>query len=80
MGRQRYLPENPFAQPDRAAVFKSLEGCESFLNHRLAKYAERLPLDQTYHCGTIEYLMKNVLGCCLPCELFKQPTEFCRID
>ncbi|MEN6472576.1 MAG: asparagine synthase (glutamine-hydrolyzing), partial [Syntrophaceae bacterium] len=72
---RHYLPEDILTKVDRATMFNSLEGRDPFLDHRLVEYAVRLPLDLTYHGGTMKYLLKKVLARYLPTELFDRPKQ-----
>ena len=70
-----YLPEDILTKVDRATMSVSLEGRDPFLDHRLVEFAQRLPLDLTYHGGAMKYLLKKILGRYLPAELYERPKQ-----
>lgn len=70
-----YLPEDILTKVDRATMFTSLEGRDPFLDHRIVEFALRLPLNLTYHDGSMKYLLKKILARYLPRELFERPKQ-----
>ena len=56
-----WLPDDILAKVDRASMSVGLEAREPLLDHRLAQFASRIPLDLKYRNGESKYLLKRVL-------------------
>ncbi|HWR69189.1 MAG TPA: asparagine synthase (glutamine-hydrolyzing), partial [Desulfomonilia bacterium] len=72
---KNYLPEDILTKVDRATMSVSLEGRDPFLDHRIAEFALRLPLEYKYRQGTMKYLLRKLLSRYLPEQLFERPKQ-----
>lgn len=70
---ESYLPDDILCKVDRAAMAHSLEGRVPFLDHRVAEYAARIPIDQKIQGGTGKVILREVLYEELPRALFERP-------
>lgn len=70
-----WLPDDILTKVDRASMSTGLEAREPFLDHRLAEFASRLPLDLKYRDGESKYLLKRVLSKHIPRELYERPKK-----
>ena len=68
-----WLPDDILAKVDRASMSVGLEAREPFLDHRLAQFASRIPLDLKYRNGESKYLLKRVLSRHIPKDLYERP-------
>jgi asparagine synthase (glutamine-hydrolysing) len=68
-----YLPGDILAKVDRAAMAVSLETRAPFLDHRLAEFAWRLPLEQKIRGRETKWILRRILDRYVPRELVDRP-------
>jgi asparagine synthase (glutamine-hydrolysing) len=68
-----YLADDILAKVDRATMAVSLEARCPFLDHRLAEWATRLPLEHKIRGGRGKLLLRRLLGRYLPAHLIERP-------
>ncbi|MDB5807733.1 MAG: asparagine synthetase [Betaproteobacteria bacterium] len=68
-----YLADDILAKVDRATMAVGLEGRAPFLDHRVAEFAFRLPIEQKIHNGVGKWLLKQVLYRHVPAALIERP-------
>ncbi|MCK5714245.1 MAG: asparagine synthetase B, partial [Hyphomicrobiaceae bacterium] len=68
-----YLADDLLVKVDRASIGVSLEGRDPFLDHRVAEFAARLPVDLLMRGRDTKYLLKRVLYRYVPKELMERP-------
>jgi asparagine synthase (glutamine-hydrolysing) len=68
-----YLADDILAKVDRATMAVGLEGRAPFLDHRVAEFAFRLPIEQKIHIGVGKWLLKQVLYRHVPAALIDRP-------
>ncbi|MCY3973394.1 MAG: asparagine synthase (glutamine-hydrolyzing) [Candidatus Dadabacteria bacterium] len=65
-----WLPDDILAKVDRAAMSVGLESREPLLDHRIAEFTARIPMEYKYRNGESKYILKKVLEKHLPRKLF----------
>ena len=68
-----YLPDDVLHKVDRAAMAVSLETRVPFLDHRVAAFAARIPLDQKISKGRGKQVLRQLLYRHAPAALFERP-------
>ena len=70
---QSYLPEDLLVKMDRATMAHSLEARAPLLDHRLAEYVARLPVDAKSTGGTTKVLLRRIALGLMPRSLVERP-------
>ncbi|MCE2846996.1 MAG: asparagine synthase (glutamine-hydrolyzing) [Sphingobacteriales bacterium] len=68
-----YLVDDILQKVDRASMSVSLEGREPFLDHRLAEWAMRLPVEFKLKDGVSKRILKDIVHTRVPRELMERP-------
>ena len=68
-----YLPDDILVKVDRATMAVSLEGRMPFLDHHVAEFAWRLPLNLRIREGVGKWIVRQVLYRYVPRELVERP-------
>ncbi|MBA3512071.1 asparagine synthase (glutamine-hydrolyzing) [Sphingomonas sp.] len=68
-----YLPGDILCKVDRASMAVSLETRVPFLDHRVAEFAARIPLDMKVRGGRGKHILRELLYREVPSELFERP-------
>jgi asparagine synthase (glutamine-hydrolysing) len=72
---RHYLPDDILVKVDRATMAVGLEGREPLLDHRLAEFALRLPLNLRRGALGTKHLLRKVLYRHVPRELVERPKQ-----
>jgi asparagine synthase (glutamine-hydrolysing) len=67
-----YLPDDILAKVDRASMAVSLETRVPFLDHRVAEFAARVPLDLKIRNGRGKHIVRELLNGLLPADMVNQ--------
>ncbi len=70
-----YLCDDILTKVDRATMAVSLEAREPFLDHTIAEYIARVPLDLKYRNGESKYILRKILYKYVPKELLQRPKQ-----
>ncbi|WP_127844471.1 asparagine synthase (glutamine-hydrolyzing) [Psychroflexus aestuariivivens] len=70
---QSYLHNDILTKVDRATMTHSLEGREPMLDHRLAEYVARLPIDFKYNNGISKRILKDIVHDYVPKSMMERP-------
>ncbi len=70
-----YLPDDLLVKIDRATMYVSIEAREPFLDHRIAEFAARLPLQWKINGHTGKHILRQILFRHLPPHVFERPKQ-----
>ena len=70
---KNYLQNDILTKVDRATMTHSLEGREPMLDHRLAEYLARLPVDFKYKNGITKRILKDIVYDYVPRSMMERP-------
>ncbi|MEN8182352.1 MAG: asparagine synthase (glutamine-hydrolyzing) [Myxococcota bacterium] len=70
-----YLPDDILTKVDRASMSVALEARVPILDHRVARFAFRLPLDLLWHGGEKKAPLRGVLYRRVPREILERPKQ-----
>jgi asparagine synthase (glutamine-hydrolysing) len=70
-----YLPDDLLVKVDIATMIHSLEGRSPFLDHKLAEFVARLPIQYKIRGRQGKYLLKKALTPYLPPEILRRPKQ-----
>jgi len=68
-----FMVDDVLCKVDRASMSVSLEGREPLLDHRLAQYMARVPVELKYKQNRGKYLLREVLKKYIPTEITDKP-------
>ncbi len=68
-----YLPDDILAKVDRASMAVSLEARVPFLDHRVAEFVARIPIDLKVRDGCGKHILRKLLYTLVPRELVERP-------
>lgn len=72
---QTYLPDDLLIKVDIATMVHSLEGRSPFLDHKLAEFAARLPVDYKLAGRTHKHILKQALARHLPASILHREKQ-----
>ncbi len=72
---QYYLPDNLLVKVDRATMFYGVESRDPFLDHRLAEFTARMPVDLKIKDGKGKYPLRALLSRYVPSEYFERKKQ-----
>jgi asparagine synthase (glutamine-hydrolysing) len=72
---KKYMMDDILVKVDRASMAVGLEAREPFLDHKLAEYAARLPLEYKYRHGESKYILRRILRRYLPVAYIDRPKQ-----
>lgn len=70
-----YLPDDILVKVDRATMAVSLEAREPLIDHKIAEYIAKVPIDFKYKNGQSKYILRKILYKYLPKELVERPKQ-----
>ena len=70
-----YLCDDIFTKVDRATMAVSLEAREPLVDHKIAEYMARVPVDLKYRNGKSKYILRKILYKYIPKELLERPKQ-----
>jgi asparagine synthase (glutamine-hydrolysing) len=70
---QAFLRDDVLTKVDRASMHVSLEARDPMLDHRIAEFAFRLPIDLVYHQGEHKRVLKHLLRRSVPESVVTAP-------
>ncbi|MDD5433084.1 MAG: asparagine synthase (glutamine-hydrolyzing) [Candidatus Pacebacteria bacterium] len=70
-----YLPDDILAKVDRATMAVSLEAREPLIDHKIAEFIARVPIDLKYKNGQSKYILRKILYRYVPKELVERPKQ-----
>lgn len=72
---QMYMQDDILTKVDRAGMAVSLEGREPFLDHRIAEWVMKLPVNSKYKNNTLKYILKEITHKYIPKEIMERPKQ-----
>jgi len=69
------LPDHPVMITDRMTMARGLEARSPFMDHRLAEFAARLPIEYKVRGRSLRYLQKQLARRYLPPEILDRPKQ-----
>lgn len=69
------LPDHPVMITDRMTMARGLEARSPFMDHRLAEFAARLPVEYKVRGRSLRYLQKQLARRYLPPEILDRPKQ-----
>jgi asparagine synthase (glutamine-hydrolysing) len=72
---QTYLPDDLLVKADIATMIHSLEGRSPFLDHELAEFAARLPVELKLRGRTSKYILRQAFKHHLPPEILRRDKQ-----
>ena len=73
MDYQTFMVDDVLTKVDRATMSVSLEGREPLLDHKIAEFTARIPIELKYKEGSGKYLLKKVLYNHVPKSFYERP-------
>ena len=70
-----YLCGDILTKVDRATMAASLEAREPLIDHKIAEYISRIPVDLKYRNGESKYILRKILYRYVPKELLDRPKQ-----
>jgi asparagine synthase (glutamine-hydrolysing) len=70
-----YLCDDILVKVDRATMAVSLEAREPLIDHKIAEYIAKVPIDLKYKNGQSKYILRKILYKYVPKELIERPKQ-----
>lgn len=70
-----YLPDDILVKVDRATMAASLEAREPLIDHKIAEYIARVPIDLKCKNGQSKHILRKILYKYVPKELIERPKQ-----